>query len=112
MPPGVWSRFRFTKAIRDTKLNLYLTDRVPFEFRELADNIAHLVLEGDTLFTLAGRYYQPIERACGFWWVIADFQPTPIIDPTIKLEPGTTVFIPSLRTLRERIFAEDRRRLH
>jgi hypothetical protein len=49
-------------------------------------------------------------RACGFWWAIADFQPDPILDPTLELEPGRQLVIMSLRVLTDVILGEARRR--
>ena len=112
MPPRVGSRHIFCLGVRDASGNLHLTDREPYRFREHADNRVHTVVQGDTLFDLAGRYFAPLPRACGFWWVIADFQPDPIVDPTLELEPGRRVFIPSLRVLTDVILAEPRRREH
>jgi hypothetical protein len=43
--------------------------------------------------------------------VIADFQPDPIVDPTLELELGRRLFIPSLRVLTDVILGEERRRL-
>ncbi|MCZ2110357.1 MAG: hypothetical protein LC118_12450 [Dehalococcoidia bacterium] len=56
-------------------------------------------LQGDTLEGLAGRYFAPLPRACGFWWVLADFQPDPIVDPTLELDVGRRLVVPSLRVL-------------
>ena len=110
MPPRKFSRYTFTTGIKDSADRLFLTDRVRFGFRELDDTREYIVKEGDTLFLLAGRFYRGLsERAAGFWWVIADFQPDPVHDPTLKLEPGLRMFIPSKRTILEEIFAESRR---
>jgi len=43
--------------------------------------------------------------------VLADFQPDPIIDPTLELEIGRRLFVPSLRVLTDVILGEQRRRL-
>ena len=110
MPPRPGSRYLFCKGIRDESGRLYLTEREPFRYRPYLDNRFHTVAEGDTLFDLAGRYFAPLDRACGYWWVIADFQPDPIIDPTIPLELGRQIYVPSLRTLDEEILSESRRR--
>ena len=61
-------------------------------------------------FTLAGQFYATLPRGAGFWWVIADFQPEPVHDPTIAIPPGTTVVVPSIRTLQHLILNEARRR--
>lgn len=109
MPPRVLSRHTFTEIRTLTSgSSQFLTDRVPFSFRKLDDTIPYTVSEGDTLWSLAGRFYQGLPRPSGLWWAIADFQPSPIFDPTIRLEPGTLLFIPSLRTVQELIFDADR----
>ncbi len=112
MPPRIGSRYTFCQGVRDDDGRLYLTEREPYRFRPHPDNRSHTAVEGDTLFDLAGRYFAPLERACGYWWVIADFQPDPIIDPTLQLEPGRRMFIPSVRVLTDVILAEGRRREH
>lgn len=109
MPPNRFSRHRFTTAT-NIDGRLVLDNRVPFGFRELDDTRFHVVVEGDTLHTIAGQYFDNIPRGCGLWWVIADFQPTPIIDPTIKLVAGSTLAIPSERTVNDLILNEARRR--
>lgn len=109
MPPRMGSRFGFCTAVRDGSGVLYLCDRDPYRFAEHGDTRAHIVVEGDTLFSLAGSYFAPLPRACGYWWVIADFQPDPIIDPTLQLETGRKLFIPSLRLLTDVILGEPRR---
>ena len=108
MPPRRFSRYSFTAAILDDDQRLYLTEPEPFNFVELADNRTHLVKRGDSLFTLAGRYFRGLPRPSGLWWVIADFQPQPIVDPTLALSPGTVLFIPSIRTVLENVFADSR----
>lgn len=109
MPPRQFSRYSFCQALRDEEGRTYLTERVPFGFRVLADTYLHTVVQGDTLFALAGRHYAGLPRPSGLWWVIADFQPEPILDPTIALVPGSRLFIPSLRAVQELIFNEQRR---
>lgn len=111
MPPQRFSRHLFTLAITDVQGRRYLTEREPVRFRSLPDNIQHRVQEGETLWILAYRFYQPLPRPSGLWWVIADFQPDPILDPTLALEVGRVLVIPSLRTVREVVFGEERRRL-
>ena len=110
MPPRVGSRYSFSLGVRDDDGRLYLTEREPYRYREHGDNRAHVVVQGDTLWGLAGRYFAPLPRACGFWWAIADFQPDPIVDPTLALEPGRRLAIPSLRVLTDVILGEAGRR--
>lgn len=111
MAPHTGSRHSFTMGVRDEAGRLFLTEREPFPFREYSDTRTHIVAQGDTLFGLAGRYFAPLPRACGFWWVLADFQPDPIIDGTLELDVGRRLFIPSTRVLTDVILGEQRRRL-
>lgn len=111
MPPRRFSRHTFTRASTDADERQFLSDRDKFLFRQLDDNTYHTIKEGDTLQNLAGRFYAPLSGANGIsfspaqlWWVIADFQVPPIHDPTILLSPGSTLIIPSLRTVREKVF--------
>ena len=110
MPPRAGSRYSFTLGVRDAAGVLHLTEREPYRFRAHTDNRVHVVVQGDSLWGLAGRYFAPLPRACGFWWAIADYQPDPIVDPTLELEPGRRLFIPSLRVLTDVILGEVGRR--
>lgn len=112
MGPQAGSRHSFCLGVRDEGGRLYLTEREPYRFRELPDTRVHVVVQGDTLWDLAGRYFAPLPRACGFWWAIADFQLDPIIDPTLELIAGTRLFIPSLRVLTDVVLSEPGRRAH
>lgn len=110
MPPGIHSRYLFCQGLTDSAGRTYLSDRVPFKFKKTADNRTHNVVEGDTLFHLAHTYFSPLDRPSQYFWVIADFQPDdPIIDATLKLQPGTVLVIPSIRMLVEEILNESRR---
>jgi len=109
MPPTANSRFLFCRGVTDEEGNKYLTDREPYEYHSHSDNMVHMVVEGDSLFSLADKYFAPLERACGYWWVIAEYQPDPILDPSQKLEINRKLIIPSLRILTDTIFSENRR---
>lgn len=103
MPPRAASRHLFCTGRYDPNGNLYLTERTPFAYRDLPDNIRCTVREGDTLWTVAARHFAGLRRAAMLWWVIADFQSPPIVDPTLALVVGSTLVLPSVRTLRELI---------
>lgn len=109
MPPRRNSRHLLTTGLTDTNQNVFLADRVPLRFIDLPDNRKHTVKEGDSLFNIAGRYFAPVNRPAGFFWVVADFQPDPIIDPTLKLDSRRVLIVPSIRTLIEIVLNEDRR---
>ena len=110
MPPQLGSRHSLVRGERDYADRLALTERGPYAIHEHPDTRTHVVAQGDTLFDLAGQYFAPLPRACGFWWAIADFQPDPIIDPTLQLDVGRQLLIPSVRVLTDVILGERRRR--
>lgn len=107
-----YSRYRYCDEVRDEQDRNYLLEREPFRYMDEPDNIYHTAQDGDTWWGLAHVYFQGIPRACGLWWVIADFQPTPVLDPTLCLKAGTTIIVPSMRTLRMQVFDNQRRRFH
>jgi hypothetical protein len=109
MPPRRYSRYTFSTAVVDVEGRLFLQERIPFRFRALADTVQYKCTDGDTLQAIAGRYYQGLPRPAGLWWVLADFQPEPVFDPTVKLLAGQTIYVPSLRTVQELVFNDARR---
>ena len=112
MPPRLHSRHTFTLATRFTADALgrrFLKPREPYRFVQRDDNRIHVVRSGDSLYSLAAKYFRGFKRLAGLWWIIADFQPQPIHDPTIVLTPGTVLHVPSRRTVEEDIFGEKRR---
>ncbi len=110
MPPLVGSRYMFCQGVLDADGRRYLTDREPYGYHDHRDTHVHVVVEGDTLFSLAGQYFAPLPRACGFWWVIADFQPEAVLCPMTPLQAGTCIWVPSTRVLTDIILGEARRR--
>ena len=110
MPPLRGSRHIFAQGHYDSDDNLYVSDRVPFRYQKMADSRRIVVSSDDTLWGLAAKYFASFPRPAGLWWVIGDFQPTPIVDPTIVLEAGAVLVIPSERMVRERIFDPTRSR--
>ena len=117
MPPRSMSRHSFTVQF-DTATSprrVILADREKFRFVDWNDNIVHVVTQGDTLHRLAAKYWGALSDPPNFspanlWWIIADFQPQPIHDPTIVLTPGCQLIIPSLRTVQDRILNPEFRR--
>lgn len=109
MPPREFSRYTFATAVQDAEGDLVLYGQAPYRYKKFTDNREHVVCQGETLFTLAARYFRGIPRPAGLWWVIADFQPDPIHDPTQSLELNRVLIIPSVRTVTEEVFSERRR---
>jgi hypothetical protein len=109
MPPNSRSRHRFSSARIDSDDRLYLGGRSRFLFRDLDDNREHVVGGTTTLWGIAAIEFSTLGRGGNFWWILADFQRVPIQDPTVPLEPGTRLVIPSDRTIHEQIFSESRR---
>jgi Tfp pilus assembly protein FimV len=104
-----YSRFRFCVGLTDEKGRPFLSEAEPYLYRSFADNVQHQVVEGDTLWSLAAKYFDGVSRPEALFWVLAQFQPEPIHDPTLALVPGSVLVIPSLRTLLTEIFSETRR---
>jgi hypothetical protein len=109
MPPLAFSRYQFSKGLKDASGDLCLTDPEPVRYQEMADNRLHTVVLGDTLQTLADRYFPGFTNAPQLGWVLADFQPEPITDPTLRLTTGRVLAIPSERFLKDVVFNESRR---
>jgi hypothetical protein len=106
------SRHSFSEATALSDLDddrRFLTDRECFGFRQFSDNRTHLVRAGDTLQSVAARYYRGLPRPSGLWWVIADYQPQRVHDPTLELTEGSVLAIPSRRTVEREVFGEKRR---
>lgn len=109
MPPNIFSRYSFSSAEENSAGKLVLSRRVPIRFQQRDDNRNRLVNEGDTVFNLASRFFARFtSRPAGLWWVITDFQPTPIHDPTIRLAAGSVIVIPSTRFVIEVVLNEGR----
>jgi hypothetical protein len=104
MPPHSRSRYLASIGRKDVGGNVFLTEREPFRYDpKLAGTRTHVVSGGDKLWQLAHRYWQPFPNAEHLWWVIAEFQPQPIMDLTLDLAEGRVLYIPSLRVLQERV---------
>ncbi len=107
------SRLRYCHAYADAEGRLYLDEREPFPYRDEPDNVLHTVVEGDTWWGLVWRYLQgAAEYPERLWWLLCEYQPTPVLDPTLCLVPGTLVIIPSLRLVRMKVFSDQQRQYH
>lgn len=106
MMKDITSRYANTNQLLDDNAtfkaeagSILLMSRAPIQFRDARDNRLHVVQAGDTLETLAAHYFRGVPDAADLYWLIAEFQPTPITDPTLRLEPGSLLVIPSSRVL-------------
>lgn len=94
-----WNKTQNTQEIRKLPRGF-------FRYQKYLDTIEHSCLEGETLFALAGKYYHEYFTAPALlYWILADFQPEPIIDPTIVFSAGTVIHIPSAKTLNLYLFS-------
>lgn len=83
--------------------------RAKYGYRDFTDNQTYVVSERESLFTIASRFYRgKLKRPSMWYWVIADFQPTPIIDVTRTIEAGTKLIIPSVNTILNQIMSANR----
>jgi nucleoid-associated protein YgaU len=73
--------------------------REPFLFEERPDNTLHRVISGDTLENLAEQFY----NNALLFWVIADFQPEPLLDPSEDLETGSILVLPSVEYVNSKV---------
>lgn len=112
MPAVRLSRYEFAPIHEDACGRRFLDVPDPVSRRPSLDDIRHIVGEGDTLFTIAWRYYRSLldrESDIGpsrFFWVIA--QANSIVDVTAKLKPGRELRIPSVANLETEILAPPR----
>ena len=106
------SRYCYNRAYTDATGRPYLDEREPVRYRAAADNVFHTAQAGDTWWGLAQRYFPGYERASGLWWVLCEYQPQPVVDPTLAIPAGTVVVIPAARLLRLEVFADSQRAGH
>ena len=91
---GEFSRYKHAVLMQDSTQHLYLDLRATLDYLS-AEETVFPVTAGDTLQNIAARVFAGLPNAAMLWWVIADFQPEPIIDPTVELTEGDWLVIPS-----------------
>lgn len=96
-----YSRYKHSVVLKDENEAIYLDIRPRMVYDGGYDEILHEVVLGDTLHGLAQSYYSSFPESANLWWAIADSQPEPINDPTIRLEPGIWLVIPSVDTVQQ-----------
>jgi nucleoid-associated protein YgaU len=94
------SRYRNTRLMLQSTVAgervVYYQSREAISYKSDSENQVYVVRAGDTLQTLALKFFSGFADASNLWWVIAEFQPEPIFDPTLRLEPGSLLIIPSV----------------
>jgi nucleoid-associated protein YgaU len=97
--PDAFSRYKFVAQVQDDSDTgndeLFFGTRKPIQFVDSPDNTFHIVQGGDTLENIASRFFRGFPEPATLYWVIAEFQPIPIIDPTLRLQPNQMLIIPS-----------------
>ena len=103
----IGSRYRMADLILHSETGVQsLGPRAMIEYFEDQDAIPHVITAGDTLHNLAAKYFGGVPSPATLWWVIADFQPDPIIDPTVRLIPGQVIMIPGPTTAQDAILSQ------
>jgi hypothetical protein len=90
----------------------YLDEREPFRFRDEPDNKFHTAHDGDTWWGLAWKFFPGFPDKALMWRLLCEYQPEPVVDPTIKIETGRRIAIPSERLVRTKVFNRDNRRFN
>lgn len=110
MAAGSLSRhFLVTGVTRISDGLTFLLDREPVRFQPRRDNRRVIARAGDTWQSLASQYLKAISNAEQLFWVICDYQPTPIVDCTTDPVPGSIVVIPSEDFVMSTYFNDSRR---
>lgn len=107
-----FSRYLYNLEYEDGNGAHWLGEPEPFAYSNETDNRVHVAREGDTWWGLAYVYFPSFPRAGGLWWILCDYQPEQVVDPTIAITPGRTLVIPSERVVRSKIFNPERRSEH
>ena len=93
-----------SEGVFDENNRHFLTERKPFRYdAKLLGTKKHRVVKGDNLWTLAFKFYDPIPNAEHLYFVICEFQPDPILDPSLDLEVNRILHIPSPRVVQEKV---------
>ena len=68
----------------------------PVYYVDRADTIVYRADVGDSWARIASRHYRGIHRRPEhLWWVLCNFQPQPVLDPTVPPQPGDLVHVPA-----------------
>jgi nucleoid-associated protein YgaU len=82
-----------------------LATREPTFFVDDSENSMYIVKLGDTLESIAAERLEGYPNAAQLYWIIGEFQTTPILDPTLQLKPGSILIIPSYAVVNEMLYS-------
>jgi hypothetical protein len=107
------SRYQHSTRYTDTAGRMFLTEPPLIPYVNSLDNRVHVVQGGERLQDIAHKYFAEFGDdtfpAAALWYIVAQFQPTPIVDPTLRLQPGARLYIPSKQYVAQRVFDKARR---
>ena len=113
MPALRNSRYQHSTTYTDTAGARFLTEPPLIPYVDSLDNKVHTVTGGESLQDIAHKYFGDFGSdtfpAAALWYIVAQFQPTPIIDPTLRLPAGLRLYIPSKAYVASRVFDKSRR---
>jgi hypothetical protein len=89
------SRYANAGVAKDAEGRTFIQQEDPVPYQPRFDNVLHMVKEGETLELLADRFFGGLADSALLYWIVGQFQPEPIQDPTEALEGGTIMVIPS-----------------
>lgn len=92
---GPNSRFRLSFQVEDEERNLTynLIRNKRLEFDPNAANTVYIGVSGDNLFSVAARHFTGYRRPASLYWLLGEYQPTPVLDPRENLE-GRIIYVP------------------
>lgn len=92
---GPNSRYRLSFVVSDEvrgiRYNLLRRERVSFDSN--AENRLYQAQSGENSFAVAAKHFRRYARPASLFWLVCEYQPTPILDPTTDLG-GRTIYIP------------------
>ncbi|MEN6368466.1 MAG: hypothetical protein ABFD77_02070 [Thermotogota bacterium] len=104
-----YSRYRFCTMLGGNGEIAYLDEREPFRYRDEPDNTFYTAKDGDTWWGLAWKFFSGFPNKALLYFLLCEFQPEPVVDPTIRIEAGRQIAIPSERIIRTKVYSKDNR---
>lgn len=109
MTVDITSRYKYTTSMLNNVEGgdgyTYLATQESAFFIDDSENEMHIVKLGDTLESIAHQYFKGFPNSAQLFWIIGEYQPTPILDPTLKLKVGSLIIIPAQSIVYELLYA-------